>query len=161
KVLVIMPANDRLGIPRRVRALMDNCLAVTDRLQVEYLSPDLDQERVGELQKEYKFGDRQGLLVVYGSGEKKDSQFIRYDSLLEGMDFMSGNKPRAFTGENALITALDFLKGGKQKPAIYFLQGHGELDITDTRVSQRLDEGVGILKQRLETANYVVKGLQL
>ncbi|HMC64789.1 MAG TPA: Gldg family protein [Gemmataceae bacterium] len=160
KVYVILPVNDFFY--RQVQALLDNCQAVTDKLQVEYLSPDLNQDRVTELARDYKFSDRRGLLVVYGTGEKTDSQFIRYEALFEGGDMMPGaRQQRAFKGEDAVLTAVDFLKEGKQKPVVYFTQGNGEPSISDAGFSEGPEQGAGILKQRLEGRNYTVKGLEL
>src|SRR5262249_31939687 len=42
---------------------------------------------------------------------------------------------------------------------IYFTQGNGELDLNDQE--RRLDRGLEVLRERLEKANYQVKGLQL
>jgi hypothetical protein len=159
KIYVILPRGDNDTF-RRVRALVDNCRAVSDKLQVEYLSPDLDLEKVTQLAQKYKFSDRDGILVVYGTEPNTDSQFIRRESLYAtSRSFTRQREPNIFQGESELLTAISFLSEGKQKPVVYFTQENGELDITDNR-SHELDQGAGALKQRLEQDNIAVKGLQ-
>src|SRR5262249_13575439 len=115
---------------RPTRALLDNCQAVTDKMQIEFLSPDLDQERTRKLAEDYKIGEqREGILIVYGTPPDVDSRFIKAEDLVERPDFMSRSQNRAFRGETALMTELDFLSQGKEKLVIYFTQGNGELDI--------------------------------
>jgi hypothetical protein len=63
-----------------------------------------------------------------------------------------------FKGEDVLMTALNSLSEGKNKPVIYFTQGHGELDITSMD-DARMEQGAGVLKSRLEKRNYEVKSL--
>lgn len=72
---------------------------------------------------------------------------------------MRGQDRQIFQGESQLMTALKFLEEGKEKPVIYFTQGNGEMDINDANSGDAPDVGAGVLKQRLEGDNYVVKGL--
>jgi hypothetical protein len=158
KVFVIFPSNH--GILRPTRALLDNAQNVTSKLEVEYLSPDNDLERVKRLADEYKFGEREGILVVYGTPPNVNSRFIKVDDLVEAPDFASRSQQRVYQGEKVLMTELSFMSEGKEKPVIYFTQGHGELDLSDTNPRSPVGKGLGVLKQRLETGNYQVKGLQ-
>src|SRR5262249_52002428 len=64
KIYVILPKQDEFDTLRRMQGLLDNCKAINDKIQVEYLSPDVDRERVSQLQEKYKFSDRMGVLVV-------------------------------------------------------------------------------------------------
>src|SRR5262249_55701143 len=111
---------------RRVRALLSNCKAVTDRIDVEYLSPDLEgnREKVKDLMEKYKFSDREGILVVYGTPPNEENQFISARALHTGSGpaFMRTRETRYFKGESELMTALNFLVEGKKKPVIYFTQ---------------------------------------
>jgi hypothetical protein len=147
---------------RNVRGLLDNCQAVTDRIQVEYLSPDLDREKVVQLAQQYKFsGDREGILVVYGTEPNIESQFIKKSALNSAPEsFMRQREPQFFKGEAELVSVLKPMVEGKDKAIIYFTQGQGELDITDLQARQP-DKGLGVLKRRLEGENMVVKGLEL
>jgi hypothetical protein len=162
-VYVILPRNDPLDTFRRTQALMDNFHSVNDKIQTEYLSPDLDRERVSQLAERYHFTDREGVLLVYGTEPNTESQFVKADTLFTGsqQNFMQQrrNEPQFFKGESELINAVNFLSEGKQKPIVYFTQGNGELDIDDLS-GRELNQGAGLLKQRLEQDNITVKGLQ-
>lgn len=163
KVYVIMPqSGDAYTTYRRVQALLDNCRAVNDRLQIEYLSPDLDRDRVNDLAQRYHFGERDGLLVVYGAEPNVEHQFISVRSLYGGSEasFSRSRENRYFKGESELMTTLAFLESGKQKPTIYFVQGNGELDLNDVS-AQEIGRGAATLKERMEAGNYTVKALQL
>ena len=160
RVYVILP-RQRYFLSRDMKALMENCRAVNNRIQVEYLSPDLDRERVAELAQKYQFSERDGVLVVYGNEPNIEHQFIK-TTALETADnpFGRQRQPRFFKGEAELAAALNSLSEGKQKAVVYFMQGNGELDIGDTQVRE-LDKGAGVLKQRLEASNVTVKGLEI
>jgi hypothetical protein len=149
---------DHPELYRQVRALLENCQAYTPYLEVEYLSPDRNVDRIIELAREYKFGDQsEGLLAVYGKGGDAQSQFLRVSDLTD-ISFNPGARRRTFNGESALISAINFMKENKKKPVIYFTQGNGEPSIRD--FSRR--GGLGRLRQRLEDRSfYEVKGLQL
>ncbi len=160
KIYVLLAGEEQVTL-RNVRALIENCRAVNDNIQVEYLSPDRDREKALQLAQKYKFGEREGILVVYGREPNTEHQFISKTALYSGSDmFAAQRENRFFKGESELLTALSYLSGGKQKPIVYFTQGNGELDITDAR-SREIDKGAGILKQRLERDNITVKGLEL
>src|SRR5262249_51099365 len=90
-----------------------------------------------------------------------DSQFIKRDALYsEDTSFGRQRQNVYFKGEAELITALNVLSESKQKAVVYFLQGNGELDITDSRTTE-IDRGAGVLKRRLEANNVTVKGLEI
>jgi hypothetical protein len=163
KIYVVMvSANDQAF--REVRTLMDNCRAVNDNLRVEYVPPDLDPAKVRELQTTYQFNERQGLIVVYGSEGATQHQVIKLSDVFVN-DPSAGRTPGSrekflFKGEDALMTALTALEEGKSKPNVYFTQGNGELDLNDFDSSPD-GYGAATLKDRLQKANYEVKGLQL
>ena len=157
EIYVILPVEASLAY-REIHTLMDNLRAVSDRVNVEYLSPDLNQKRVAELEKQYQTLDRMGLLVVYGDAH----EFVRYDDLFsesEDNPSQSDRRPRfLFKGENAVISKLNYLMEGKSKATVYFTQGHGELELSSFDAGP--DQGLGELKGRLEKGNYQVKELQ-
>ncbi len=148
---------------RRVQALLENCQAVNPKIEVEYLSPDLNRETVKRLAEKYNVAGRDGLLVVHGTAPQEEHQFINYEALyntrISPMS-QSGDSSRFFKGESELMTTLSFLGEGKQKPVMYFTQGNGELDLNDMSAKE-LNAGMGLLKRRLEEDNYNVKGLVL
>jgi hypothetical protein len=160
KVYVIL-ARQKEETLRKVQALLDNCRAINDRIQVEYLSPDIDRERVNQLNEKYNLSEREGILVVSGTPPNDQSQFITYNALYESSpaNFMRSREPSFFKGESELMSALNFLSEGKEKPVIYFTQGNGELDLND--FNREIDRGASSLKRRLEADNYTVKGLRL
>jgi ABC-type uncharacterized transport system len=142
-----------------VKVLMDNCRQFARKMEVEYLSPDLDRERIEKLSQEYKFGERTGILLVYGPSSDGRNRFIKYSELTEpGNSFT--REPPSFRGERVFINELYSLTEDKDKPVIYFTQGNGELDLFDAAPTNQLDKGLGVLKQRLEGSNYKVKGLR-
>src|SRR5262249_31390132 len=150
RIYVIMASNDPLYF--RMIALMDNCKAATDKLEVDYLSPDRDRERVVSLGKDFQFDERQGILILYGEGGERDSRFVKYQDLFD-VDQMRNQR---FKGEQAIMTELSLLEEGKSRPTIYFTQGNGEFDINDMRNS---DDGLGIVRSEFERAHFQVKGL--
>jgi hypothetical protein len=162
KVYVILPRSEELD---EIRNLLDNCRAINDKLQVKYFSldpEDVDQiDKVEDLAKRYLFQLQEGVLVVSGTEPDVNYQFLKLSELFdEGGRMRPGSSARTFKGENTLISALSFLEEGKTKPVVYFTQGNGELDITDLESSQ-LDQGGGVLRERLQKGNYEVKGLHL
>jgi len=99
-------------------------------------------------------------LVEYGGDEKKDFQFLRKEDLFE-QAFDDERKPISrFKGEDALMTALNFLDEGKKQPVIYFTQGNEELSI-DAGGSENPATKATILRNLLDKSNYQVKGLRL
>ena len=155
KIYVLMAVGSTLQ--QEMQTLLTNCREVNDKIEVKYLSPDLDDDQVRDLEKKYSFTGREGVLVVYGDGNEENHRFIPVDDLFS-VDSM-GPRELKFKGEDALMTALSALTEGKSKPVVYFTQGHGELDLNNSDTS-RLDEGMGALRSRLEKRNYDVKPLE-
>jgi hypothetical protein len=143
-----------------IRNLMDNIRNVTEKVKVEYLIRDRDP-RVEELQRQFKLPGDTGVLIVYGSGPEADHQFIGVNELYEVKPSMGmGGGEMSFKGEDAVMSAIQFLEEGKAKPVIYFTQGNGELDVGPGSML-RDDEKGSELVARLEKQNYQVKGLVL
>lgn len=143
---------------RELQTLLDNCRAINDKLQVEYVAPDLDIGRITKLRNDYQFNDRQGLIVVYGEEGKADFQIVKYADIFTADPTRQGGR-FIFKGEDALMTALSYLEEGKSRPVVYFTQGNGELDLNDAS-SPEEGKGLGALRDRLQKGNYEVKGLQ-
>jgi hypothetical protein len=159
KVYAIVSGRDPGG---DIQNLMENCQAISNKISVEYLSPHRDQERFAELMRRYQMLGDYGMLVVYGTPPEENYQFIKAEGELFEVDFSGGRAERQiFKGEEALMTAIDYLQSGKSKAIVYFTQGHGELDIEDTGMARGEERGAGLLRERLEKSNYEVKGLKL
>lgn len=142
-----------------MQKFLDNCQAVTGKLQVEYLSPDRNRQTVEDLVKKYKaVGEfaRSGLLIVYGTEPNETYDFLDARQLY----FRDDADHRLFDGENALMNKLTFLIEGKSRPRIYFTQGSGEPDLMDARVG-RGELGLSVLRGYLEEQNFDVQKLVL
>lgn len=144
-----------------VRSLLDNMQAQSNKVEVEYVSYHRQPERRSELEDRYQLVENVGILVVYGTEADALHQFIKEPDLTE-QRMTRGRQSEAptFKGEDAVISAIDFLSQGKSKPVVYFTQGNGELELGEMDAN-RPDRGLGLLRERLVRANYEVKGLQL
>jgi hypothetical protein len=167
-----------------VHQLLDNASAYSDKLHVQYVSPDQDRRTYEQLVTKFPELLREeavahgvdeetsrGVLVVYGpeSAKKPPHAFIPSRDLV---DFKGGAMPgerkatRAFKGEDAIMTQLRFLANNQAKPKVYFTQGSGELNITDALTAESptgqvmiSPTGAGLLVDRLKKDNYEVRGL--
>ena len=164
KVYVLIPANNEF-LYREVSTLMDNCKRVSNQIDVTSISPDLSSGEVLALAEKYQIPEREGILVVYGTEGEQKYDFIKADELFNvkrpGMGKPDEKPKIEFTGESAFIGKLSYLVEGKARPMIYFTQGNGELDLDNNFDTQRDDQGLGRLRERLGRANYEVKDLKL
>lgn len=160
KIYVVWPASSEVSL-QEIKTLLNNCRAVNDKLQVEYVSPDLDISRIRKLAQDYQFSERQVLIVVYGEEGKADHQVIKFADLFppDPSGRPGGGERFMFKGEDALMTALSSLEEGKSRPVVYFTQGNGEPDLNDVGGAQER-QGLGALRERLQKGNYEIKGLQ-
>jgi hypothetical protein len=159
QVFVVMSRGDPLLA--EVLTLLDNCRAVNDTLQVSVVGPD--SARAAELARTYPDLQRDSLLVVYGSADAAPHSVINREELAERQPSDSSDpdaKPSfKFKGEDALISKLDFLEAGKQKAVVYFTQGNGELELSNSQ-TQGANQGIGLFRDQLEKRNYTIKSLQ-
>jgi hypothetical protein len=151
KAYVIL--SSRREFKRDVEILMNNCRAVNPRFEVEYLSPHLNKDQVGELAKKYKLTAGEGILLVTGTEPNQDSEFIRMDEMVNDLD----RNRSTFQGEFALMGKLNTLLEGKTKHVVYFTQGNGEPSLDEAGKGLRL----GVLRSRLEGSDYEVKELKV
>jgi hypothetical protein len=77
------------------------------------------------------------------------------------MDPENPQRGPSFKGEDALISAIQFLEEGKRKPIVYFLQGEGELDMFGAIEGAKQDRKAQTLRDQLSKHGYEVKGLRL
>jgi hypothetical protein len=160
KVYLLLHTGDRY-VSREAHTLFDNCRALTKNLEVVYLSPNLNPESVDKLVEQYHLPEREGILVVYGPEGQQESEFIKRDDIVNvaGGGGDPKNQRIVFKGESAFITKLNFLVEGKAKPVIYFTQDNGELELNNFS-TERLDIGLGQLKDKLTRVDYSVKELK-
>lgn len=126
-------------------ALMNACHAENPHIKVKALSPATDDDEIKALVKRLKLPEEQrriGLVVTYGPDESL-SAFIPARELV-----LLTERGPLFQGENRLMTELNFLAGGAQKPVVYFTQSNGEPSIGGTS------------EPSLRTANDVVEHLK-
>jgi hypothetical protein len=163
--VLLSPGRENFG---DVRTLLENVRAFTNRVSVEYISPDVQVDRFRELRDRFpKLGQGgRGLLIVYGPATGKTTPpnaFIPAASLWDQKPLGQEEEARdtkwvrEFKGEDLLMTELRTLAKGGQQPVIYFTQGRGELDIND---SDRGDpHGAGLFREWLKSKRYEVHAL--
>jgi len=154
EVKIILRAND--PVTSDVELLLSNCRQVNPEVRWQIISPDEDETAYQELIKKYQVPGS-GLLVVYGKPGAEIGEFIKRDDLLTSQSFDPRSPERepepVFQGEFALIKTLQFLEEGKTRTTLYFTQGNGELDYTDS-FSKNRDKGMGALIEELGKGNY-------
>lgn len=169
-------------IYKDLRVLLDNCHALNSRFKVNYISPDVDDTRYGELAEmfpkiipEGPGAGGKGVLIVYGpipkkkTDKKPPNSFVAEKKLMDvdQMARMRNEKPKVtFKGEEEIIKEVDFLTQGEKQRKLYFLQGNDEVDINNMEGFDRVDlrasfgsVGVGFLVSQLKKDNYDVSGL--
>ena len=165
KVYVFLPVEGEGLVRRDIQNLLDSCRGRSDRIEAEYLSPQLQADRVRALMKQYGLTSIDGLLVAYGTGASETHEFIPRDDLVT-IDFQhaTGRRAYQFNGEDALMKRLRFLMEGKTKGVIYVTQGNGEPSLTGgpAMPGPRGDQaGLSALQRRLQRDNYDVRPLEL
>jgi hypothetical protein len=131
QVYALLNSKDRLVSD--VETMLENCHLVTPKFTYEFVSPERDPRRVMNLVEKYNLEGVTGLLVVYGGEGNAVWEFIRRDDLVSGNFQNERGGQINFTGETAIMNALDSLSSGKAKAHIYFTQGNDELDLDDDR----------------------------
>lgn len=162
KFYVLLDSGD--PIQSETQTLLVNMRSVSDKVQVEDVSPNpnVNPKQYRALREKYPNLER-GVLIEYGTEPRAEYQLVKRDDLFS-LDTGRMGRPASdqqfnYKGEDALMTELDFLIGGKKKPTVYLLQGHGELDIKDA--APQSAAGCGALKHRLEQRNFEIKPLEL
>lgn len=105
-------------------------------LTVEPLDPDRDLVRVREMAERYDVREPDVVVVILGERHQviTEKDLVDYDRMIDGG--ISGGqlrmekKKRGFRGEQAVSSAIHSL-ALVQRPIVYFLNGHGERDLTD------------------------------
>lgn len=119
-----------------------------------------DRERLATLRAQYPqfnmvLEQRQnlgGVLLTAGEGEKRHT-------VLSVMDFLGENR-NEFVGESRLFKEVAFLADSQAKPVVYFMQGHGELEI-ESGPEVKPSRSASRLKDYLEKNYLDVRPLRL
>jgi hypothetical protein len=157
KVYVI-PQNEI--VRRELESLLESVRSANPAMITwETVSRDRNRSTLAKLEEKFRIPEPAGLLVVYGKEDPPLSDFVRLNDMFSKMAAEGGAERFGFAGEGALMKSIDFLASGKAKARVYFLQGHGELDVSD-RNPGRPDEGIGILFDQLGKGNYEPKELK-
>jgi hypothetical protein len=153
-----------------IQNLAENCMRVSNQIHFSFILRDKYRPAVQKIVHNYKIVSDLGLLVIYGKelviDREEDvpntiTEFIKTEDLFGSKASASGDA-FDFKGEDRLMTAISFLDQEKKRPVLYFTQNNGELDIGfSTQRSLPDKRKAAVLKQRLEKANYEVKGLRL
>jgi hypothetical protein len=143
--------------------LLSNAHRVNEKVQWERVLRGRQDALLRELMRRYSLLDPIGLLVVSGVEPNENSQLVKIDDIYQmvGSDPRTGMRDYSFKGEDALMSAISYLDEDKNKPIVYFLQGHGELDIGHSTGAARPAQRAGQLRSQLEKGNYEVKALRL
>ena len=115
------------------RALLRACEEENKNFTSIHLSPATDDDEIKKVMKRVKVPeakrDQLGMLITYGESEEFFEHILARE-LLTVIPNQSGRGGRiAFQGENRLMTELNFLSGGAQRPVVYFTQSNGEPSI--------------------------------
>jgi len=177
-LIVMLPQNSPAY--KDTRILTDNLLSMSNRLKVEYVSPDLDRQEYEKWAKRFPKvraqggpGGARGVLVVAGAMPEKDEhnvpyEFIGEDKLFKferGQQGGAGNKT-IYKGESEIMTEMKFLRQEAASRKIYVLQGNDEPSLTKQDPTERLDfrngfgnVSISLFIDRLKTDRYDVSGL--
>jgi hypothetical protein len=136
QIYLIMPENQPFALGRvpyhglyaDCRALLNQCHEENGRIKALALSPATDADEVQRVFREAKIsGDEKkeyGILIRYGTQDKVDAFIGARELLIPNAEGMP-----VFQGENRIMTELNFLSGGAQRPVIYFTQSNAEPSI--------------------------------
>lgn len=173
-MVVIMSQND--PVYRDLRNLLDNCQALSNKLKIDYVSPD-DAEgyrilalRFKKIQPETPFASVKGVLLVNGPMPDKNDHTVPYafvteQKLASQEGGFGKTAKRIFKGEEEVIKEFKFLLQEKKRK-VYVLQGDEEPDINgqqpfirDLYSDSYQKAGLGIFVDKLKRDNYDVFGL--
>jgi hypothetical protein len=162
---------------RDTRVLMDNCQALNNKVKVEYISPDLNQQEYERLAKLFpkilpearSSTAGRGILIVKGPMPTSPEHTTPYSFVAERKLFeheRMGQNKTVFKGEVEVLKELKHLMLDKSKRKIYVLQGPNEPGITRQDGTVRMEfrhgfgnVGLGILTEKLKQDDYEVFGL--
>jgi ABC-type uncharacterized transport system len=168
-VYLIMPENMSVPLSRSMRynglyadcrSMLNACYAQNKRIKTVPLSPVSDGDEINRTMKRLKVPEEQvgtfGMLIGYGKSEEV-SAFIPYRDLFS----VTQEGVLAFQGENRLMTELNFLIGGGQRPIVYFTQSNDEPSIGEAAAKKVNIRTMRALVSHLQDRKYEVRPLLL
>jgi len=149
-----------------LKEILTRYAAVTNRLDLEFVDPDLEPVRFRMLQKKYKvrsgmvdeFTEMSEQVVVVRSGE--NTKFVDVEQMTEvdfSEDFMYSGEAevKSFKAEEALTGAILQVTSGETL-TICFVEGHGEWSATSWE-----EEGIGGAVEFLRRDNFEIQSFDL
>ena len=119
------------GIYQDCRSLLRSVEDQNSQIKAVFLSPANDAEEIRKMQDRLEIPREQrgefGIVLGIGDSEQPSS-FIPVGQL-----FSMGEGRLLFQGEARLMTELNFLNNGAQRPVIYFTQSNGEPSLTPAK----------------------------
>lgn len=149
RITVFMTRGSRLYAS--INELVNRYRALSGKLEVEFVDPELQVARAEVLVREFGFRKN---TVLFRCGEKK--KYVEEDKLVDydyaGMNPMGGQPEiKAFKGEEAFTSAIREVTENRVT-RIYFSSGHGEPALD----SQDRHNGFALAKEFLERENFTV-----
>ena len=157
KIIILFPKDsnqpeleqNHLHLGQILRSYEAEAIKNTKRLlKIEYIDAFKQRAKAKEIYNRYNITDDNIILVT----QEDRFQIIRQADLYA----IEENAISGFKGENAITSALINVNS-KSIQTIYFLEGHGEKDITNNDPNN----GLSLLKIFLETKNFQVRTLNL
>ncbi len=149
-----------------LKEILTRYAAVSRKLDLEFVDPDLEPARFRMLQKKYKvrsgmvdeFTEMSEQVVVVRSGE--NTKFVDVEQMTEvdfSEDFMYSGEAeiKGFKAEEALTGAILQVTSGETL-TVCFLEGHGEWSATSWE-----EEGIGGAVEFLRRDNYEIESFDL
>ena len=136
RIIVYLPSKGESDLAEKilqdVRKLLDEFKFYgQQKLQIEYVDPDLQIVRARQIAEEYKFDQNEPAMVIFASGGRHKyvgkEEMVEMESMGGPMGYGGAPRIKAFKAEGAFLAALQTVTEG-EPPAIYFLTGHGEAD---------------------------------
>lgn len=155
--------------PSSFRSLIEQTLdlyrAESGKIEVTFIDPYADQLEVAQLYNRFpdaKTGEPV-VVVSYGEGERPESHVVKHGDIFRAVlradnPFAADIDRTEYQAEDAFTSAINRLIEAR-KTTLYFTTGHGELDLENSSEENR--GGIGLLKERLESKNIVVRSVDL
>lgn len=143
----------------QVRELLEQYVAVSDRIEVEYIDPDREPLTTRQLAEE--FGISVADTVVFVAGER--TRYVTSDQMAEydyqGMQLGGAPKMTAFTGEEQFTSAILSLVA-PDVPKVYVVAGHGEASLEATAAGPG-ERSLTVLSEALSRETIETEPLEL
>ncbi len=161
KFVALYPRGSQPG--RQLETLFDLYENETDNVTHDFVDRFEDKIRSEEVFKQFPDAKQADpvVIITYGAGEKPDYRVVKHSEIFPpatASGFDMREVETEFKGEDALTSGIAQLTKA-QKTNVYFTTGHGELSIEKS--DARADDGIGIIKERMEGQGITVGEIDL